>query len=145
MKHLGQAGLIALLLFVVGTGIWLNRTAWRHRRLMWQMQAAVVAGGEDVAVVGGDRIDRRVVRLHLAHQVARLRAPELNVARAAAANDDGMGGQEGQPANPVLVRIVQALDQFLALEIPLLDAVVAAGGEERVSLHCQALGKVRCI
>ena len=68
--------------------------------------AAVVAGGEDVAVVGGDRVDGRVVRLHLAHQVARLRAPELNVARAAAANDDRMGGQEGQPANPVLVRIV---------------------------------------
>ena len=26
-------------------GFWLNRTAWRHRRLMWQLQAAVVAGG----------------------------------------------------------------------------------------------------
>ena len=45
MKHLGQAGLIALLLVAVVTGFWLNRTAWRHRRLMWQMQAAVVAGG----------------------------------------------------------------------------------------------------
>ena len=41
----GQAGLIILLILAVGTGIWLNRTAWRHRRLMWQMQAAVIAGG----------------------------------------------------------------------------------------------------
>ena len=89
--------------------------------------AAVVAGGEDVAVVGGDRVDRRVVRLHLANQVARLRAPQLDVSGSAAADDDRMGGQEGQSTNPVLVRIVQALDQFLALEIPLLDAVVAAG------------------
>ena len=68
--------------------------------------AAVVAGSEDMAVVGGDRVDGGVVRLHLAHQVARLGAPELYVACAAAANDDRMGGQEGQPANPVLVRIV---------------------------------------
>ena len=68
--------------------------------------AAVVAGSEDVAVVGGDRVDGRVVCLHLTHQVARLGAPELDVASAAAANDDRMGGQEGQPANPVLVRIV---------------------------------------
>ena len=89
--------------------------------------AAVVAGSEDVAVVGGDRVDRRVVRLHLANQVARLRAPQLDVSGSAAADDDRMGGQEGQSTNPVFVRVVQALDQFLALEIPLLDAVVAAG------------------
>ena len=42
---LGQAGLIILLILAIGTGIWLNRTAWRHRRLIWQMQAAVIAGG----------------------------------------------------------------------------------------------------
>ena len=42
---LGQAGLIILLILAIGTGIWLNNTAWRHRRLMWQMQAAVIAGG----------------------------------------------------------------------------------------------------
>jgi len=29
----------------VGTGIWLNNTAWRHRRLMWQLQAAFIGGG----------------------------------------------------------------------------------------------------
>ena len=45
MKHLGKAGLIVLLLFAIGTGIWLNRTAWRYRRLVWQMQTVVVAGG----------------------------------------------------------------------------------------------------
>ena len=45
MKIFTQAGLIALLVVAVGAGVWLNRTAWRHRRLMWQLQAAVVAGG----------------------------------------------------------------------------------------------------
>ena len=45
MKNFNQAGLVVLLIVAVGAGIWLNRTAWRHRRLMWQMQAAVVAGG----------------------------------------------------------------------------------------------------
>ena len=25
-------------------GIWVNNTAWRHRRLIWQLQAALVAG-----------------------------------------------------------------------------------------------------
>ena len=45
MKIFTQAVLIALLVVAVGAGVWLNRTAWRHRRLMWQLQAAVVAGG----------------------------------------------------------------------------------------------------
>ena len=40
-----NAGLVFLLIVAVGAGVWLNRTAWRHRRLMWQLQAAVVAGG----------------------------------------------------------------------------------------------------
>ena len=40
-----QAGLFILLILALGAGIWLNKTAWRHRRLMWQLQAAVVAGG----------------------------------------------------------------------------------------------------
>ena len=45
MKNLTQADLVLLLIVVVGAGVWLNRTAWRHRRLMWQVHAAVVAGG----------------------------------------------------------------------------------------------------
>ena len=45
MKNVSQAGLVVLLLLAVGAGVWLNNTAWRHRRLMWQLQAAVVAGG----------------------------------------------------------------------------------------------------
>jgi len=45
MKHLTRAGLIILLILAVASGIWLNRTAWRNRRLIWQLQAAVVAGG----------------------------------------------------------------------------------------------------
>ena len=45
MKNLTQGGLVLLLIVAVGAGVWLNRTAWRHRRLMWQLQAAVVAGG----------------------------------------------------------------------------------------------------
>ena len=45
MKNLTQGGLVLLLIVAVGAGVWLNRTAWRHRRLMWQLQAAAVAGG----------------------------------------------------------------------------------------------------
>lgn len=45
MKNLGNAGLMTLLVLAIGVGIWLNNTAWRHRRLIWQMQAAVIAGG----------------------------------------------------------------------------------------------------
>jgi len=45
VKNLNQSGLIFMLILAVGIGIWLNNTAWRNRRLMWQMQAAVIAGG----------------------------------------------------------------------------------------------------
>ena len=45
MNALTRVGLISLLTLAVATGIWLNRTAWRNRRLIWQLQAAVVAGG----------------------------------------------------------------------------------------------------
>ena len=94
-----------------------------------------------MAVVGGDGVDGGVVGLHLAHQVAGLRAPQLDVASPAARDDDGVGGQEGQPADPVLVGVVEGLDELLALEVPLLDAVVPAGREEGVALHRQALKK----
>ena len=45
MRNLTQAGLVVLLVVAVGAGFWLNRMTWRHRRLVWQLQAAVVAGG----------------------------------------------------------------------------------------------------
>ena len=45
MKTFTQAGLVILLVVAVGAGFWLNRMTWRHRRLVWQLQAAVVAGG----------------------------------------------------------------------------------------------------
>ena len=45
MKRLGETDLLLLLLAAVSAGVWLNNTAWRHRRLVWQLQAAVVAGG----------------------------------------------------------------------------------------------------
>ena len=45
MNALTRTGLIVLLILAVASGIWLNRTAWRNRRLIWQLQAAVVAGG----------------------------------------------------------------------------------------------------
>ena len=45
MNSLSRAGLIILLILAVVTGIWLNNTAWRNRRLIWQLQAAVIAGG----------------------------------------------------------------------------------------------------
>lgn len=45
MKTFTQAGLVILLVVAVGAGYWLNRMTCRHRRLVWQLQAAVVAGG----------------------------------------------------------------------------------------------------
>ena len=45
MNTLTRTGLILLLILAVASGIWLNRTAWRNRRPLWQLQAAVVAGG----------------------------------------------------------------------------------------------------
>ena len=51
MNTLTRTGLILLLILAVASGIWLNRTAWRNRRLLWQLQAAGVAGG--VGVVAG--------------------------------------------------------------------------------------------
>ena len=44
MNALTRTGLIVLLILAVASGIWLNRTAWRNRRLIWQLQAAVIAG-----------------------------------------------------------------------------------------------------
>ena len=45
MNTLNRAGLIILLILAIATGIWLNSTAWRNLRLIWQLQAAVIAGG----------------------------------------------------------------------------------------------------
>ena len=45
MQNLTHAGLVVLLVVAVGAGFWLNRMTWRHRRLVWQLQSAVVAGG----------------------------------------------------------------------------------------------------
>ena len=45
MKVFTRTALIGLLLAAVISGIWLNRTAWKNRRLIWQLQAALVAGG----------------------------------------------------------------------------------------------------
>ena len=36
---------ITVLIFSVGVGIWINNTAWRNRKLLWQLQAAVLGGG----------------------------------------------------------------------------------------------------
>ena len=47
MKTLNRTGLVVLLVVAVSAGVWLNRTEWRHRRLVWQFQAAVVAGSVD--------------------------------------------------------------------------------------------------
>ena len=44
MNALTRTGLIVLLILAVASGIWLNRTAWQNRRLIWQLQAAVIAG-----------------------------------------------------------------------------------------------------
>ena len=44
MNTLRRTGLIILVILAVASGVWLNRTAWRNRRLIWQLQAAAVAG-----------------------------------------------------------------------------------------------------
>ena len=36
---------ITVLICSVGVGIWINNTAWRNRKLLWQLQAAVLGGG----------------------------------------------------------------------------------------------------
>ena len=45
MNMMSRIYLASLLILAVATGIWLNRTAWHNRRLIWQLQAAAVAGG----------------------------------------------------------------------------------------------------
>ena len=45
MTALTKTGLITLVIAAVTCGIWLNRAAWSNRRLIWQLQAAMVAGG----------------------------------------------------------------------------------------------------
>ena len=45
MNTSSRTGLCVLLVMAIATGVWLNNTAWRNRRLIWQLQAAVVAGG----------------------------------------------------------------------------------------------------
>tara|TARA_Y200000002_G_scaffold150201_1_gene124178 strand:- start:343 stop:504 length:162 start_codon:yes stop_codon:yes gene_type:complete len=42
---LTKATVITVLVFAVAAGIWLNNTAWRNRKLLWQLQAALIGGG----------------------------------------------------------------------------------------------------
>ena len=42
---LTKATVVTVLVFAVGAGIWLNNTAWRNRKLFWQLQAALIGGG----------------------------------------------------------------------------------------------------
>ena len=63
---------------------------------------ALVVAGEDVAGVDGEGVDGRVVRLHLAHQGARLGRPQLQEAGAAARHHRRRARQERQAAYPVL-------------------------------------------
>ena len=63
---------------------------------------ALVVAGEDVAGVDGEGVDGRVVRLHLAHEGARVCRPELQEAGPAAGDDRRGAGQEGEPSYPVL-------------------------------------------
>ena len=63
---------------------------------------AFVVAGEDVVGVDGDGVDGRVVRLHLAHEGARVGRPELQEASPAAGDDSRGAGQEGESGHPVL-------------------------------------------
>ena len=42
---LTKATVITVLVFAVAAGICLNKTAWRNRKLFWQLQAALIGGG----------------------------------------------------------------------------------------------------
>jgi hypothetical protein len=44
MTPLTKASLLALVAGALVLGMWLNNGLWRHRRLMWQLQAAVIGG-----------------------------------------------------------------------------------------------------
>ena len=44
MNTFSRAGLCVLLVLAIATGVLLNNTAWRNRRLIWQLQAAIIAG-----------------------------------------------------------------------------------------------------
>ncbi len=45
MNAFSRAGLCVLLVMAIATGVWLNNMAWRNRRLIGQLQAAIIAGG----------------------------------------------------------------------------------------------------
>ena len=87
--------------------------------------AAIIAGGEDVTVVGGDGVDGAVVRLHLPHQSTGLRVPELDSSCSASRHHNVTHWEVGETTDPVLVSIVETLHQLLTLEVPLLDAGVS--------------------
>ena len=55
MNALSKVGVCSLMVASIAVGIWINQTAWRNRRMVWQFQAAVIAGS--VGFVAG-RISR---------------------------------------------------------------------------------------
>jgi len=44
MNALSKVGICLLVVASIAAGIWINQTAWRNRRMVWQLQAAVIAG-----------------------------------------------------------------------------------------------------
>ena len=55
MNALSKVGVCSLVVASIAVGIWMNQTAWRNRRMVWQLQAALIAGS--VGFVAG-RISR---------------------------------------------------------------------------------------
>ena len=62
--------------------------------------------GSVVVPVGGDGVDGGVVCFHLAHRAAGVGGPELDDAGSASGHQNLSAGQVSQPADPVLVSVV---------------------------------------
>ena len=64
MNTFSRAGLCVLLVLAIATGVWLNNTAWRNRRLIGQLQAAIIAGGVGLLLVASPLATNEALTLH---------------------------------------------------------------------------------
>ena len=50
MSTLGKAGVAVSVAVALVIGIWINRVAWQHRKLMWQLQGVLIGGAAGYVV-----------------------------------------------------------------------------------------------
>ena len=50
MNHPGKAGIALAVLLTLFLGISINRVAWQHRKLIWQLQGALIGGATCYAI-----------------------------------------------------------------------------------------------